>query len=60
MIKNKIHFNLHIIDVYNIILKEIDFRYTPQKKKKKSCAGMFYKMTVAWIKRFFEIRNINK
>lgn len=58
MIKNKIHFNLHIIDVYNIILKEIDFRYTPQKEKKKSYAGMFYKMTVAWIERFFEIRNI--
>lgn len=58
MIENKIHFKLNAIDVYNI--KEIDFRYTPQKEKKKSYAGMFYKMTVAWIERFFEIRNINK
>lgn len=60
MIKNKIHFNLHIIDVYNIILKEIDFKIYTTKRKKKSCAGMFYKMTVAWIEGFFEIRNINK
>lgn len=43
MIKNKIHFNLHIIDVYNIILKEIDLRYTPQKEKKNHVQVCFIK-----------------
>lgn len=43
MIENKIHFNLHIIDVYNIILKEIDFRYTPQKEKKNHVQVCFIK-----------------
>lgn len=41
MIENKIHFNLNAIDVYNI--KEIDFRYTPQKEKKNHVQVCFIK-----------------
>lgn len=45
-----------MLQMYIILKRQIlDIHH---KKKKKSCAGMFYKMTVAWIKRFFEIRNI--
>lgn len=39
MIRDKIHFNLHVIDVV------IDFRYTVPQKEKNSCTCMCYKMT---------------
>lgn len=45
-----------MLQMYIILKRQIlDIYY---KKKKKLCVGMFYKMIVVWIKRFFEIRNI--
>lgn len=49
MIRDKIHFNLHVIDVV------IDFRYTPQKEK-NSWTWMCYKWHNS-LERFYGIGN---